>query len=135
MAQVVQVADEIDEEKRKDLILAFLSAIFLFLPIIGEIVGSVGALADVGTVLSLLGASGAVGTDIYGIVSEPQNAPLMIMDFILTPLSLGDIGNIAKAAKIRRGMSDADITKLGGKVGSRMKILDHVKGLCTKGLE
>ncbi|KAH8692178.1 glycoside hydrolase family 18 protein [Talaromyces proteolyticus] len=135
MAQVVQVADKIEEEERKALILAFLSAIFLFLPIIGEVVGSVGALADVATVLSLLGVAGEVGTDIYGIFSDPQNAPLMIMDLILTPLSLGDVGNIAKASKIRRGMSDADIVKLGDKVGSRMKILDHIKGSCTKGLE
>lgn len=132
MEQVVTVANEIDAEKRKALIMEFLTAIFLFIPIVGEVAGSIGALADISTVLTMVGAAGNAATDIYGMVSSKQNQPLMIMDLILTPLALGDLATIGKAAQVKRGMKEEDLLKLGSKVASRMKSLEKVKGNCLK---
>ncbi|KAB5566216.1 hypothetical protein GE09DRAFT_1284051 [Coniochaeta sp. 2T2.1] len=130
MGQVEDIADEITEEKRKAFILAFLSTIFLVIPIIGEVIGAVTELADVGVILGLLGAAGNAATDIYTIVDDPKNAPLVIVDLILSSLALADSATISKAANIRGAMKAEDVAKLGGKIDSRMKTIEKVKGTC-----
>ncbi|KAM0256174.1 hypothetical protein ACHAQJ_005153 [Trichoderma viride] len=131
MALVETIADKIEEEKRKALILEFLTAIFLFIPIVGEVIGSVGELADVAAILSMLGAVGNAGLDVYTIVDDPHNAPLAIFDLILSPLALGDIAKVNKAANLRRGMRAEDVAKLGDSVKSRMDTIDKIKGKCV----
>ncbi|KAL7789818.1 hypothetical protein V8C37DRAFT_417733 [Trichoderma ceciliae] len=131
MALVETIVDKIEEEKRKALILEFLTAIFLFIPIIEEVIGSIGELAEVGVILSMLGAVGNAGLDIYTIVDDPHNAPLAIFDLIPSPLALGDIAKINKAANLRRGMRAGDVAKLGDSVKSRMDTVDKVKGECV----
>jgi GH18 family chitinase len=131
MATVEQIADKITEEERKAFILAFLSAIFLLIPVIGEVVGSVAELADVVAVTSLLGAAGNAATDIYTIVDDPANAPLAIFDLILSPLALADLAVISKAASVRRGMRDEDVAKLGDKVKLKMDTIEKLKGKCV----
>ncbi|KAL9573156.1 hypothetical protein ACKAV7_002841 [Fusarium commune] len=135
MGTVVQIADKITEEERKAFILAFLSAIFLIVPVIGEVVGSIAELTDIGTVMALLGAAGNSAVDIYTVVDDPKNAPLAIFDLILAPLAIADIATITKVANIRRGMKEADIAKLGGPVKRRTDIIDKVKGVCRPDLE
>lgn len=131
MEMVDDIADKIDEEKRKAFILAFLSAIFLIIPVIGEVLSSVAELADIGVILSLIGAAGNAATDIYTIVDDPANAPLAIFDLILSPLALADVAKIAKAADLRRAMKEEDVAKLGGKLEGRMKTIEKVKGTCA----
>ncbi|KAH6603443.1 glycoside hydrolase family 18 [Trichoderma cornu-damae] len=131
MALVKKIAEKIDEERQKAFILAFLSAIFLFIPIIGEIAGAIGELADVGAILSMIGAAGNAGLDIYTIVDDPKNAPLAIFDLVLSPLALGDISKVKMAAQIRRGMRAEDVAKLGKSVESRMDTIDKVIGKCV----
>jgi hypothetical protein len=132
MAEVVQVADEISAEQAKAFILAFLSAVFLIIPIIGEVVGSIGELANIAIILELLGAAGNAAMDIYTLIKDPQNAPLAIMDLVLSPLALANLGTLQRAASIRRGMAEGDIARLGGKVSSRLKTIEKVKGTCKK---
>ncbi|KAH6997387.1 glycoside hydrolase family 18 protein [Ilyonectria destructans] len=134
MGTVVEIADKITEEERKAFILAFLSAIFLIIPVIGEVVGSVAELADIGTIMALLGAAGNSAVDIYTIVDDPKNAPLAIFDLILAPLAIADIATITKASNLRRGMEDADIAKLGDRVKGRMDTIDKLKGVCKPDL-
>ncbi|KAL7932039.1 glycoside hydrolase family 18 protein [Trichoderma chlorosporum] len=131
MGLVESIADKIEEEKRKAFILAFLSAIFLFLPIVGEVVGSVAELADVAVIMDLIGAAGNAGMDIYTVVDDPHNAPLAIFDLILSPLALADVASISKAANIRRGMKEEDVAKLGGDIKSRMDTIEKIKGKCV----
>jgi chitinase len=132
MAQVESVADHIDEEKRKALILAFIGAILFLIPVAGEVIGSLTELADIASILAILGTVGNAAMDVYTIVDDPENAPLAILGLILAPLALADVVQIAKAAKIRRGMSDADVARLGGKVAARMGTIKKVTGLCHK---
>ncbi|OAL63955.1 killer toxin alpha/beta [Trichophyton rubrum] len=44
------------------------------------------------------------------IVDNPDNAPLAIFSFILTPLGLSNLDETSKATAIMRGLSDADQT-------------------------
>jgi hypothetical protein len=132
MAEVVQVANEISAEKAKAFILAFLSAIFLIIPIIGEVVGSIGEMASIGAILDLLGTAGSTAMDIYDLVKDPHNAPLAVMDLIFSPLALANLGTLQKAASIRRGMAEEDVARLGGKVSGRLKTIEKVKGTCAK---
>jgi chitinase len=132
MEQVESIADKIDEEKRKALILAFIGAILFFVPIAGEVLGSVAELADIASIISILGVAGNTALDVYTIVDDPQNAPLAIFSLILEPLALADLAKISKAANIRRGMSDDDIAKLGTKVSERMGTIKKITGTCKK---
>lgn len=124
MGTVVEIADKITEEELKAFILEFLSAMFLIIPVIGEVVGSVAELADIGTIMALLGAAGNSAVDIYTIVDNLKNAPLAI----------ADIATITKASDLRRGMREANIAKLGDRVKGRIDAIDKLKGVCKPDL-
>ncbi|KAK9415412.1 putative chitinase [Seiridium unicorne] len=130
MSMVVQTADKIEEEERKALILAFVSAILFFVPIAGEVLGAVAEVADIAAIISVLGAIGNAALDVYTIVDDPDNAPLAIVGLIMAPLALADVATVAKAASIRRGMSATDVAKLGERVSTRMDKLKAVTGTC-----
>jgi chitinase len=130
MSLVVQTADKIEEEERKAIILAFVSAILVFIPIAGEVPGTVAEAADIAGITTVLGAAGNAAFDVYNIVDDPKNAPLAIVSLIMAPLALADVAVVAKAAQIRRGMSTEDVAKLGDRVAQRMTKLKAVTGSC-----
>jgi hypothetical protein len=130
MDQIVQVADEIDKEKQMAIIFAFLTAIFIFVPMAGEVAGTIGALAGIARIASLLGVLGNTALDIYTIVDDPNNAPLAIFSLITGPMALGDVATMAKAAKARRDMSSDQVGKLGKGISDRMESIDKIRGVC-----
>lgn len=132
MATVDSVAEKIDAEKRKSIILAVIGAILFFIPIVGEVVGSVAEGADIAAIVTFLGVAGNAAMDTYTALDDPQNAPLAILGLILAPLALSDVARIGQAANIRRGMSDGDVAKLGGKMAGRMATINKITGLCRK---
>ena len=132
MFQVAEIADKITEEQRKAIILAFIGAILFFVPVAGEILGTVTELADLASIITILGATGNAALDIYTIIDDPQNAPLAIMGLVFAPAALADVATITKAANIRRGMKDGDIAKLGTKLSGRMKSIKKVTGTCVR---
>ncbi|KAK3940475.1 killer toxin alpha/beta [Diplogelasinospora grovesii] len=132
MASIETVADKIDEERRKAIILAFLGAILFIVPVVGEVVGSIAELGDIAAIISALGAAGNAAMDIYTIVDDPANAPLAIFDLVLSPLALADAAVLAKAAAARRSMAAGDIAKLGERVESRMGTVEKITGACFK---
>ncbi|KAK8004679.1 chitinase [Apiospora arundinis] len=131
MAQVAQTADKMEEAQRKALILAFVGAILFLVPIAGEVLGSVAELADVASIIAVVGAAGNAAFDIYTIVDDPDNAPLAIVNLVLAPLALGDVARVTKAAEIRRGMKAEDVAKLGSRVGQRLDKLKGMTGSCS----
>jgi chitinase len=130
MATIEDIADKIDAAKRKAIILAFLGALFLIIPVIGEVASAVTEAANIALILDLVAAVGNSATDIYTFVDDPKNAPLAIFDLVLNTGALLDVAQIAKAATIKRGMSAEEMGKLGDKIASRMESLDKVKGKC-----
>ncbi|KAF3916167.1 hypothetical protein AA313_de0205036 [Arthrobotrys entomopaga] len=132
MQKVEDVAKEIQEEKRKEIIFSFVTSILLIVPLAGEIMGTIATLANIGSVVSLLGFAGAAAFDIYTIINDPQNDPMAILGLMLTPLALTDLAIISKAAGIRRGMKAEEIAQLGGTIATRMNIIQKVVGVCRR---
>ncbi|KAK1148087.1 hypothetical protein N8T08_010725 [Aspergillus melleus] len=130
MHMLVEIAENIREEKSKAILLAFLSAIFFFIPITGEVASAVQSLATIGRIVSLLGATGNADLDIYTLIDDKDNAPLAIFSLILAHLALSDAVAISKAANVRREMSASDIKKLGEGTSMRMDSISRVKNVC-----
>ncbi|KXJ84788.1 hypothetical protein Micbo1qcDRAFT_226918 [Microdochium bolleyi] len=130
MQKIDDTVDKWDADKRKAIILGFLTAIFFFVPVVGQIAGSVAALANVARIAIMAGTAGNVALGIYEIIDDPKNAPLAIFGIILEPFALMDIAKVSKAARARRAMSEDDLKALGAKDGGKMKQIDKVIGAC-----
>lgn len=81
MSQVEEVADKIDEEKKKALILAFIGALLFFIPIAGEVLGAVTELGDIAAILAVVAAAGDTALGVYQVVDDPSNPLLGIMRY------------------------------------------------------
>ncbi|KAJ5364022.1 Peptidoglycan-binding Lysin subgroup [Penicillium cataractarum] len=130
MEKIKDIADEIQEEQRKAIILGFLSALFFFIPVVGEVVGSFVELANIGRIISLVGATGNAALDIYTIVNDPANAPLAIFSLVLAPLAITDIVALSKAAGVRRGMSSDTLRAFGDVVNAKLDTITRIKNVC-----
>ncbi|KAL1887875.1 hypothetical protein Sste5346_009933 [Sporothrix stenoceras] len=88
MSVVNQTADKIEEEERKAIILAFLSAIFFFIPVAGEIAGASAKIGTIITILDAIGAASNAALDIYTVVSDPdtRHSPLSVSSLHRWPL-------------------------------------------------
>ncbi|KXJ87032.1 hypothetical protein Micbo1qcDRAFT_125215 [Microdochium bolleyi] len=133
MQEIDDIVDDWEEQKRKAIILAFLSAILFFVPIVGEVVGAIAGLANIGRIIAILGAGANTAMEVYNIVDDPANAPLAIFSIILEPLSLLNIDKIARAAQARRSMSKKDVETLGLKKGNKVEAIEDAYGYCKIG--
>jgi hypothetical protein len=112
MAQVINVAKEIKEAKRKAAIIWFLTALFILVPISGWAISTIPCLATVGRLISLASKVGLVRLDLYSMVVDPGSAPFVIFSYILGG-GLTDAVRVEKAARARRGMRPNDIKRIG----------------------
>lgn len=117
---ISETVDKWEDEKRKNIILAFLSGILFLVPIIGQLASAVNALATVGRIIAILGAAGQLALDIYDVVDTEGNDAMAIFSLVLTPLAVFDAVQMAKAANRARNMSPSDRAKMGTKVEDRM---------------
>lgn len=131
MQEIDDTVDKWEEEKRKNILMAFLSAIFFFVPILGQVVGTVATLANIGRIIVMAGVAGNIAIGIHDIVDDPSNAPLAIFGIILEPLAIFDIAKISKAANFRRGMSVDDVKALGARSTSKSDLVDDIQNVCT----
>ncbi|KAK7971581.1 hypothetical protein PG989_016597 [Apiospora arundinis] len=102
----------------KTLILTLVGAILFQVPIADKVLGSVAELADVESIIAVVGAAGNAVFDIYIIIDDLDNTPLAIVNLVLDPLALGDVASVTKAAEIRRGMKPEVVAKLGSPRGA-----------------
>jgi len=128
MSDIIDTVNDMEEEKRKNIILAFLSALFFFLPIAGQVLGAVTALANVGRILATIGTLGDVALEIQSIVEDKDNLPLAIFGIVLAPLAVMDAAKIGKAADSRRQMSAEQVSKLGERVSKPLESISRIKG-------
>lgn len=113
MSEVVEIAGEIEAEKRKALILAFILGFLFLIPIGGEIIGGISGLAQVGRFIALAGEAGLVASDVYSVVNDPSSVPFVLFSYMLGLGALRDRSGVHSAADVRRAMKDGDIAKLG----------------------
>ncbi|KAH7024682.1 uncharacterized protein B0I36DRAFT_376564 [Microdochium trichocladiopsis] len=128
MGKVKELADKIDAQKREMIIMAFLSAIFFFVPVMGAVVGAFTSLANVARIMALIGSLGGAGMDIYDIVKSDGNDFLAIFGLVLAPFDIISVAKITKAANIRRGMKADDIKALGDVPKARMDTIERIRG-------
>jgi glucan 1,3-beta-glucosidase len=96
---------------KKNLIIEILSVILIFIPFLDEIAPEALAAARIGT---LIGDSGSLALTLQDIVSDPNSAPLAILGILGgAGATLADVGNMAKLATARRGISDDTISGIG----------------------
>jgi hypothetical protein len=110
MGEVVEAADEISEQERKDMILNFIMGFLMLLPGVGAVAGSAGMLA-LRSIIRLLGNIGDAALAVYDIVDQPENAVSTI--FLLL---LGAGGRSSRSftlsADKRRGMTEKELASV-----------------------
>jgi len=98
MHTIAGIGEQIDNQRRKAIIFAFLTAILFFIPIVGKIASAVAGVAAIARIAALIGSLGELALGIYEIVDDPDNAPMAIFTMLLGPLVLGDIAKVTRAA-------------------------------------
>ncbi|ODA80986.1 hypothetical protein RJ55_03946 [Drechmeria coniospora] len=135
MKTVNDIGEHIDEEKRKAIIIGFLTALLFFVPFVGELAGTFVAMAGVSRILTIVGAVGNAALDIYSVVDSKGNDPLAILSLVLAPAAIFDVARIGKAATIRRGAQETEVAKLGKETKARLDMIDRIKGRTTCALQ
>lgn len=129
--QIADTVDEWDRKKRENIILLFLSAIFFFVPVLGQLAGTIASLANVARVLVTIGVAGSAALDIYSVVNSEGNDPLDIFALVLAPLAVFDGVQMARAAARARNMKDLDIKKFGDNISGKVTtIRRHTAPVC-----
>jgi hypothetical protein len=123
MNKVIETANVLIEKERKEVILSFVTAFLMFIPIVGETVGAAGG-ALLRTIINIAGELGNVAAGIYEVVEDPKNALLNIFGLLLGGVSLRPFKEIAD---LKRGMKTEDWDKLGP-IKKDMERIDVLKG-------
>ncbi|OAA46418.1 hypothetical protein ISF_09551 [Cordyceps fumosorosea ARSEF 2679] len=126
MQRANDIGQNIDDEQKKNFIILFLTAILFFIPFVGEIAGTIGVLAGVARIITLVGELGAVGLDIYSLVDSKGKDPFAIAGILLAPLALYDVAAVAAAAALRRGMKERQITSIGNEAKQTLDKIDRI---------
>ena len=129
MQQVAEVGAQAEEEQRKEMILAFITAFLLLIPGVGEAVDGVEALAAVARIAKLADVAGNSALSIYGAVKDPKSVPMAVAGILLGAFALRDESAWAKAATESRTMSKDLIDSLGTGVATGM---GKVKKTCKE---
>ncbi|ATY61851.1 Glycoside catalytic core [Cordyceps militaris] len=128
MQRANDIGQNINDEQKKNFIILFLTAILFFIPFVGEIAGTIGVLAGVARIITVVGELRAVGLDIYSLVDSKGNDPFAIAGILFAPLALYDVAAVAAAAALRRGMKERQITSIGNEAKQTLDKIDRIKG-------
>lgn len=125
MAEVVETANEIIEQERKEMISMWVSSILMLVPFAGQLAGSAG-LATLRAALVLAGDAAALGWGIYEVVEDPESAVFAVLGFLLG--GTRSRRPIQDAAEARRAMSSKELKGMGPDV---KKDIDKMTSLRT----
>lgn len=119
MSQVADTGQHYEDDKVKNMILMFVTAVLFIIPGLEE--GAVALeLAEIANILRMIGTIGDVGMSAYDVVQAKDNAPAAVFGALLGGLGALNMlkapGSLGVAAKARRGMSADHIEALGVEV-------------------
>lgn len=83
MEGIVKIANQKIEQERKEGIAAIVTAIFFFIPFVGEGAAAIG-LATLRTIIDLAGTFADIGYSIYDTIQDPKNALFNILSIIFS---------------------------------------------------
>lgn len=132
MSKIDEIGEKIEEQKKKQIIIAVFSALLFFIPIAGQVVGSVAGMSGLAALAVSFGVIGDIAMGAYTLINEKDNPVGGILQIVLAPAALFDLPAIARASQLRRGMDTTALTKLGRTVETSAHILQKAYGVCKK---
>ncbi|KAL4795278.1 hypothetical protein BDV19DRAFT_389410 [Aspergillus venezuelensis] len=114
METVVDVAEEYEAAKKKEMINETLMGVLLVVPFLGELTAVADVFAGMSRIISLIGDVGMGAATVYAIVEEPKMASLTILETLLFS-GMRDPNGFSTMGKARRGMSKDEVKALGTK--------------------
>lgn len=137
MEEAFELGKELQEKEKKNLILLLIQAVLFVIPFVGVAISGIAGMANIARVLALIGDVGLIAVDVYKIVDDPSQAPLLALGILIT--ATGGLGNwaaLAKAALVRRAMKASDAQKLSGRIATQLGRIDtlakRTKGVCPR---
>ncbi|OJJ96887.1 hypothetical protein ASPACDRAFT_33894 [Aspergillus aculeatus ATCC 16872] len=129
MGVVVEVADKASAEEKRAMIEEIIFGVLMIVPFLGEVRLISDGLEQLADMMSLIGDAGALGSTIYGVVTDPDSAILDIFELALgggvrTP------DEFEEAANARRGLTDDEVISLGSDWKSWSDDLSEVQSVC-----
>lgn len=135
MQQVAEIGSEVEAEEKKAeeelIILAFVSAILLLIPGLGEEVDAILDTTVLARMASLIGDAGDAAMTLYTVYEDPSSAPLAVAGFLIGGFLARDDAVFAKAASARRAMAADEVAALGSRAEGNLKKIDNVKQTCS----
>lgn len=128
MKKVIETADKILEEQRKQAIAGFITAIFCMVPIAGEAAGFVGG-ALLRTIVTMAGELGSIAYTLYDAISEPKNAIADVLGLVMGGVSRQPFKD---AASSFRKMPKKDSEKLGKTINVDLTKVKQMRNRCVK---
>ena len=126
MKKVADTASGIADAEKKAMILGFVMAVLMIIPVVGEGADAIG-LATIGRIITLTGDVGNAALGVYGVVDDPKSAVMALFGALLGVR--GEEG-FAKAAEIGRGMSPDESAAMGSFFQDKSKLLDSIQKSC-----
>lgn len=116
MAQVKEIGEKIEAQKKKELILLIVSVILAVVPFLAELSFSMVGLVALARFAFVAGEIGNGALAISEIIESPTSAPIAIMGMVLGiggGVGLRSEEAFAEAGKARRVMTDVHISGMG----------------------
>ncbi|KAH7152614.1 hypothetical protein EDB81DRAFT_789377 [Dactylonectria macrodidyma] len=112
MVQVKEIGSEIEEQKKKELILLIVSLVLMVVPFLSEVGFSIAGLAAMARFAFIGGEIANGALSIAEIIDDPSSAPFAIMGMVLGAAGRGKSVEEAmgEAAQARRAMTDIHVS-------------------------
>lgn len=130
MQAVSEEGEHAIEQKRKETIIAFVSAFLLVIPGLGEAAGVALNVARLARLAAVVDVAGNTALGIYEIVDNPDSGPSEVIGLIFGALGARSNFGWSKAAGKARKIDDAVLNKLGHTVAAGAKKTRKLVGRC-----
>ncbi|KAH8667649.1 exo-1,3-beta-D-glucanase [Tricladium varicosporioides] len=130
MSNVIEVANQISADNRKTFILAFVMAVLMLVPGIGEVAGAA-EMAGLKVIINLLGDAGNAALAIYSTVEDPKSAVFAMFGLLLGGTGQGSAKAFKDAAAKRRSLTTKEIETLGP-IKPQLEKINTLRTSCLK---
>ncbi|KAG9603067.1 glycoside hydrolase family 6 protein, partial [Aureobasidium melanogenum] len=124
------------EERRKNFILLIISAVFMFVPVVGEEVALAAGLVSLARTIAIAGELGNTAIALYDTVKDPKSAIVNILGMLIGVGSIAKVERTGKGigdvAKLKRGMTADNIAALGSIFKNNDDKLQSIIKVCRR---